>query len=257
MATDFINRATGRTGPLPDGMPFSKIFDLGHIDARIQMHLQKVYATLAVTLLVAAAGVAADISFHIGGLLTGVLAFGALMAVLVMAPTKENLAKRYAALGTFAFCQGVSLGPLVGMALSISPGLPLTAMLLASTVFACFSAAALLAPRRSYLFLGGWLSSAIMGMFALRLGAWMMPRLLGRLTFELELVGGLLVFAGYVIFDSQVIVERCGAGDFDHVKHSVDLFMDFVAVFVRVLILLMRSAEKREEEDRRRRRRRD
>lgn len=39
---DFINRATGRTGPLPDGMPFAKIFDLGHIDTRIQKHLQRV-----------------------------------------------------------------------------------------------------------------------------------------------------------------------------------------------------------------------
>jgi hypothetical protein len=39
---DFINRATGRTGPLPDGVPFSKIFSLGHIDSRIQKHLQKV-----------------------------------------------------------------------------------------------------------------------------------------------------------------------------------------------------------------------
>ena len=44
---DFINRATGRTGPLPDGMPFNKIFDLGHIDARIQKHLQRVRVAAA------------------------------------------------------------------------------------------------------------------------------------------------------------------------------------------------------------------
>lgn len=54
----------------------------------------------------------------------------------------------------------------------------------------------------------------------------------------------------------QVIVERCGAGDFDFVKHSVDLFLDFVAVFARVLIILLRSAEKRDEDERRRRNRR-
>ena len=167
----------------------------------------------------------------------------------------------------------------------------------------------------------GWLSSAIMGLFALRLGSWLLPSLLGRLAFEVELYGGLVVFAGYIIFDSQVgfrssvldrqtgskrsvldsqagpegvlgkgqcppgawahsvpsrrrrsatpppdahplpplpqvIVERCGAGDFDFIKHSVDLFLDFVAVFARVLIILLRSSEKREEEERRRRNRR-
>jgi hypothetical protein len=31
----------------------------------------------------------------------------------------------------------------------------------------------------------------------------------------------------------QIIVERCGAGDFDHIKHACDLFLDFVAIFVR------------------------
>lgn len=256
MATDFINRATGRTGPLPDGTPFLKVFDLGHIDARIQKHLQKVYTTLAATLLIAAAGVAVDTTLHVGGFLTGAASFAALLALLFMAPTQENLNKRLAALATFAFCQGVSIGPLVGLALAVSPSLVLTATLSTSLVFACFTAAALLTQRRSYLFLGGWLSSAVMGIIALRLGSWLLPSLLGRVAFEVELVGGLLVFAGYVIFDSQVIVERCGAGDFDYVKHSVDLFMDFVAVFVRVLVILLRNSERREEEDRRRRNRR-
>lgn len=54
-----------------------------------------------------------------------------------------------------------------------------------------------------------------MGMFALRLGAWLLPSLLGRIAFEVELVGGLLVFAGYIIFDSQVghpVTPRWAAG---------------------------------------------
>jgi FtsH-binding integral membrane protein len=62
-----------------------------------------------------------------------------------------------------------------------------------------------------------------------------------------------VVFAGYIIFDTQVIVERCGAGDFDTIKHALDLFVDALAVFVRVLIVLLRSAEKREAEEERRR----
>lgn len=252
MATDFFNRATGRTGPLPDGMPFSKIFSLGHIDPRIQAHLQKVYLTLTACVLVAAAGVYTDITLRIGGVLTGLVAFASLMAVLLMAPTKQNEGKRYGALAAFAFCQGVSIGPLVDLAIAVNPSILLLATLATSTVFASFSAAALLTPRRSYLFLGGWLSSAIMGMLAMRLGGWLLG--LGRFAFEVELVLGLVVFSGYIIFDTQVIVERCGAGDFDNIKHAVDLFTDLVAVFVRVLIILIRNSEKRDDEDRRRRR---
>jgi hypothetical protein len=44
MAADLFNRMTGRTGPLPDGVPFGKLFSLDHIDTRIQKHLQQVRA---------------------------------------------------------------------------------------------------------------------------------------------------------------------------------------------------------------------
>lgn len=254
MATDIFNRLTGRTGLLPDGMPFNKIFNLGHIDARIQSHLQKVYATLAACVVVAAVGVSVEMSYHLGGTLTTLAAFASLTALLWMAPTPQNEAKRYGTLALFSFLQGVSMGPLIGLALDVNPSLVLLATLATSTVFASFSAAALLTQRRSYLFLGGWLSSAVMGMLALRLGSWVLG--LGRFAFEVELMGGLLVFAGYIIFDTQVIVERCGAGDFDNIKHALDLFIDVVAVFVRVLIIMLRNSEKREEEERRRRNRR-
>ena len=62
---------------------------------------------------------------------------------------------RYALLGGAAFSQGLSVGPLVNAAINIDPSVVLTAFLGTSTVFACFSAAALVARRRSWLYLGG------------------------------------------------------------------------------------------------------
>jgi len=55
---------------------------------------------------------------------------------------------RYALLGGAAFSQGLLMGPLVNLALHVSPGVVLTAFLATAAVFACFSGAALVARRR-------------------------------------------------------------------------------------------------------------
>lgn len=124
------------------------------------------------------------------------------------------------------------------------------ALLGTTAVFACFSAAALLARRRSMLYLGGTLSSAV-SMFALaRLGTWFLGG--QRLLFEAELYLGLVLFVGYVLFDTQLAVERAEAGDRDEVRAALDLFVNFSAIFVRVLVILLRSAAAKDEQRERR-----
>lgn len=61
--------------------------------------------------------------------------------------------------------QGFSLGSLIELVLEVDPSTLVTALLATTTVFVCFAGAALLAKRRSYLYLGGILSSAMTGKF--------------------------------------------------------------------------------------------
>jgi len=55
----------------------------------------------------------------------------------------------------------------------------------------------------------------------------------------LQLYFGLLVFLGYMVFDTQEIIERAHHGDMDYIKHALTLFTDFVAVLVRVLVIMV------------------
>lgn len=55
---------------------------------------------------------------------------------------------------------------------------------------------------------------------------------------------GLAVFCGFIMFDTQLIIRKARMGDKDFIAHSLDLFIDFVQVFRKVLILLMQKVRK-------------
>ena len=46
------------------------------------------------------------------------------------------------------------------------------------------------------------------------------------------------MFCGLVLFDTQMIIEKHSRDDNDYIWHSVDLFVDFVAIFKRLLVIL-------------------
>ena len=63
--------------------------------------------------------------------------------------------------------------------------------------------------------------------------------------FQLHLYGGLVVFCGFILYDTQLIIEKKRNGDNDFIWHSVDLFLDFVNIFRRILIILSNKEEKK------------
>ena len=71
-----------------------------------------------------------------------------------------------------------------------------------------------------------------------------------QMAFDIILYGTLAVFLGYVIFDTQVILEQEKAGDQDVLRHALQLYIDVVAIFIRIVVILL----KREEDKNRRKR---
>jgi hypothetical protein len=51
-----------------------------------------------------------------------------------------------------------------------------------------------------------------------------------------------------------MIIEDAHTGRKDFVAHAMELLLDFVGVFVRLLIILQRNAQRKSEDERRRRR---
>ena len=153
---------------------------------------------------------------------------------------KGNLPKRLSILLGFGALQGMSLGGFIELLLDVDPSILVTAFLGTVTVFVCFSLAALMAKRREYLYLGGILGS-MLSVLSLMNFINLFTR--SPMMFDASLYLGLAMFCGYVIFDTQVIVEKAALGDRDVCMHAAGLFIDLVAIFVRIAIILLKNKE--------------
>jgi len=148
---------------------------------------------------------------------------------------------RLSMLMAFAFLTGLGLGPLLSMAIMVNPSLVPSAFMLTSAIFACFTGAALFAPDGKYLYLGGTLLS---GLSTLLFLGFLNIFFRSQLLFQAHLYIGLAIFCGFIMFDTQVIIRKARNGDKDFIAHSLDLFIDFVQIFRKVLILLMQKDER-------------
>lgn len=227
---------------------YASLKNFSRLSVTVQQHLLKVYQTLAAALLLAGVGVYLHMLWSFGGLLTGLgsLAVSIWLKATSSAPSEEG--KRLKLLAAAAFLQGASIGPLVQHVVDLDPSILVTAFVGTACIFACFSGAAIFARRRELLFLGGILGSAVTLLLWLGTASYFFGG--SAAYFAVELYGGLLVFVGYVLFDTQMIIERADLGDYDYVKHSLDLFVDFVGLFVRLLIILAKNSGEKSQKDR-------
>mmetsp|Transcript_26169 Transcript_26169/g.26409 ORF Transcript_26169/g.26409 Transcript_26169/m.26409 type:complete len:244 (+) Transcript_26169:152-883(+) len=224
------------------------IFKFNDLTRDIQKHLARVYTALILCLFSACLGVIFNIYTGFGGML-GV--FGAIGMLYWLQVDRQKTAwmRRMCILCGFGFLKGTSLGHIIRMVAWYDPSIIVTALLGTIAVFSCFSMAALVAKRRSYLFLGGILSSATTLLLVLGLANMFMGSIK---VYMFQLYVGLMAFSGFVIFDTQMIIEKAHHGSRDFAGHASELFVDFVAIFIRLLLILMRQAEKKD--DRRKKR---
>jgi len=225
-------------------MNWSAMGKMADISPQVQQHLLKVYSTLCTGILAAALGSFVHHKFHVAGIMTQLALFAAVIGLNFIHDTANRLAV-FCATGLL---MGINLGPLMEQVAYIAPEIIVTALLATGLIFACFSAAAVLAKRRSMLFIGGICGSFMSMMVGMRFLSFIMGGALSSGLFEINLYGGLAMFMGYIVFDTQMIIEEASQPAHlqrkDFVSHALELLIDFVAVFVRLVIILMRHADK-------------
>jgi FtsH-binding integral membrane protein len=217
------------------------IMKTNDISPDVQRHMSKVYMVLTGCIATAAFGSILNLAYGIGNAASGLLGFCVLLFVLF---TKGETPLRFGGLALFTFLKGMSLGPLLRSVIAIDPSIIVTAFLATTVIFAMFSLAALVAKRRSYMYLASTLSSIVLILFLMSILS--LFGLRSDFMMNIQLGLGLLVFMGYVILDTQMMIEKASSGYKDCISDALQLFIDFVAIFVRLLIILSKMSEKKE-----------
>lgn len=221
------------------------LFKFDHIERNVQEHLKKVYGTLSIAMI--AAGVGAYVHLFTGlmrhSFLTSIASIGLMIWLAMTHHSKETQMKRMAIFAGFTFFSGMSLGPVMDWVIDIDPSIIATAFMATTVIFVSFSLAALYNTDRTFLYMGGFLMS---GLSWLMLLGFMNIFFQSQMIWDLYLHAGLLIFCAFVLYDTQLIVEKKRNGDDDFIWHSVDLFLDFINIFRKLMIILGKKEKKKE-----------
>ncbi|VDM18307.1 unnamed protein product [Hydatigera taeniaeformis] len=218
------------------------LFRFRDIEKPVQIHLKNVYSLLSVGLIAASIGsfVFATSSFiQYWGfgtlLLSAVVSIASCCYIMFTEHTESRLWSRMVAFLVFTLSTGVGLGPLVNFALQVNPSSLPAALLGTAIIFVAFTFASLLTRKRAFIYLGGILGMAIgvISTFGL-----MNLFLRSPALFQVELYLSFLIFCGFVVYDTQLIVFKRQLGDTDFIRHALDLFVDVVELFRHLLIIL-------------------
>merc|ERR1712228_589003 len=105
---------------------------------------------------------------------------------------------------------------------------------------------AVTAPSDKFLYMGGPLAMGLGVVFMASIGSAFLPptTALGAGMASISLYGGLVLFSGFMLYNTQKIIHRAenhsryGMQKYDPVNNSIGIYMDTVNIFVRIAMIL-------------------
>ena len=123
---------------------------------RVQTHLKNVYTCLLAATFCATLGVYLSMAGWLN--YPRLAVFASLITSIWLFATEFNAqtqTKCFGLLAATALFTGIYLSPLINLAIQVDPQIVMTAFLLTTMIFLCFTLSALYTQKRTYLYLGG------------------------------------------------------------------------------------------------------
>ena len=177
----------------------STIFSMKDVSTKTQAHLTRVYTTLGTATGTCALGMYLNATIMIQGFIMMILfmmGFGYCSYQVRNPSNSENTQIAY--LLGIAFSMGFMVGPGINHFAEVNPDILVQAALYSAGAFGSFSAVSLFSQRRSFLFLGGIISTMMTCMMMYSLVGWMMGSAFG-LGY---MMCGLFMACLWIIFDT-------------------------------------------------------
>jgi len=112
---------------------------------------------------------------------------------------------------------------------------------------------AVTAPSDKFLYMGGPLAMGFGAVFMASIGSAFLPptSALGAGLYSISLYGGLVLFSGFMLYNTQKIVHRAenhsrySSQKYDPVNNSIGIYMDTINIFIRIAQILAMGGGKR------------
>lgn len=175
-----------------------------------------------------------------------VLSLGGMVAssMIVRQIDPNDTLLKYAGLALFNTVVGFTMTPLV----LLGGPLLIRAAAVTGGIVGSLCIVAMNSPSDTFLSWAGPLSMGLGAVVISSLGAAFLPSLaVASVLHQVSLYGGLVLFSGFVLFDTSRVIERAKAapvGKFDPVSSSISIYMDIINIFIRI-VQIMSSGNRR------------
>lgn len=146
---------------------------------------------------------------------------------------------KHAAWGTFCGLEGLALAPLINMA-----GAPIVFNAMAATgvMMGLLGAYAYNSPSSNFLNWQGGLTMGLCGLLGVSFVNLFWP---SPLLTSLTLYGGLMLFGGFVLYDTQKLLHNASHKPvWDPINESIGIYLDAIIIFQKLLIIFMGNKKK-------------
>ena len=228
---------------LNDNIPLDRVkamFKIEDISDKTQKHLTKVYSNVMICALICAAAMWLNAHTVFNGFFMSILVMmGMGYLGYKVSDTNMHETERMGYMWAMAFSLGFHVGPAMHHIVEIDSSIIMNAAAITGIMFASFSAISIFSKRRSYLFLGSLITSIVSCMMIYNFTCWISGY--GSSIHSLGyLLLSLFVACIYVIYDTQMIIERCEMyGERDVPKHTMILFLDLFDLFIKIVQVLL------------------